>query len=252
MGSVVVVCGLQGLGSVAVVHGLTCSMACGILLDQGSNPCCLHWQVDSYPLYHLGSPVWRVLTQNKRRKNELKYQIMGIDWIGAQLVKRIHLKSKRPQFDPVSGSYPGEGHGNPLQYFWASLVAQMVKNLPAMRRPGLERSPGGRRGNPLQYSCLENPHGQRNLAGYTPWSTKELDTTEQLSTAQHIHWRISVTTHIKLYDQETTDLVLIGNNLLRLLMVQDELERREAREGVREQILAPGDWDFNSSRGNSI
>ena len=95
----------------------------------------------------------------------------------------------------------------------------MVKNLPAMRRPGLERSPGGRHGNPLQYSCLENPHGQRSLAGYTPWGSKELDMTEQLRTAQHIHWRISVTTHIELYDQETTDLVLIGNNLLRLLMV---------------------------------
>ena len=30
--------------------------------------------------------------------------------------------------------------------------------------PELEISPGGRQGNPLQYSCLENPHGQRNLA----------------------------------------------------------------------------------------
>ena len=40
-------------------------------------------------------------------------------------------------------------------------------------------------GNPLQYSCLENPHGQRSLASYTPWGHKELHTTEQLSTAQH-------------------------------------------------------------------
>ena len=31
------------------------------------------------------------------------------------------------------------------------------------------RSPGGGHGNPLQYSCLENPHGQRSLAGYSPW-----------------------------------------------------------------------------------
>ena len=31
--------------------------------------------------------------------------------------------------------------------------------------PGLERSPGEGHGNPLQYSCLENPHGQRSLAG---------------------------------------------------------------------------------------
>ena len=32
--------------------------------------------------------------------------------------------------------------------------------------PGLGRSPGGRHGNPLQYSCLEIPHGQRSLAGF--------------------------------------------------------------------------------------
>ena len=35
--------------------------------------------------------------------------------------------------------------------------------------PGLGRSPGGGHGNPLEYSCLENPNGQRNLASYSPW-----------------------------------------------------------------------------------
>ena len=39
---------------------------------------------------------------------------------------------------------------------WASLVAQMVKCLPAMWETQV-RSPGGADGNPLQYSCLENP-----------------------------------------------------------------------------------------------
>ena len=52
---------------------------------------------------------------------------------------------------------------------------------------GLGSSPGGRHGKPLQYSCLENPHGQRSLAGYSPWGRKESDTTEQLSIAQHSH-----------------------------------------------------------------
>ena len=42
----------------------------------------------------------------------------------------------------------------------------------------LGRSPGGGHGNPLQYSCLESPRGQRSLAGYSPWGRKELDTTE--------------------------------------------------------------------------
>ena len=67
----------------------------------------------------------------------------------------------------------------------------MVKNLPTNAGdikalsliPGLGRYPGGGHGNPLQYSCLENPHGQRSLAGYSPWGRKELDMTERLSTA---------------------------------------------------------------------
>ena len=52
---------------------------------------------------------------------------------------------------------------------------------------GLGRSSGGGHSNPLQYSCLENPHEQKNLAAYNPWGGKELDTTEQLSIAQHHH-----------------------------------------------------------------
>ena len=48
--------------------------------------------------------------------------------------------------------------------------------------PGLGRSPGGEHGNSLQYSSMEDPHGQRSLVGYSPWGHKELDMTEQLST----------------------------------------------------------------------
>ena len=39
----------------------------------------------------------------------------------------------------------------------------------------LIQNPGERNGNPLQYSCLEKSHGQRSLAGYSPWGRKELD-----------------------------------------------------------------------------
>ena len=46
-----------------------------------------------------------------------------------------------------------------------------------------------RHSNLLQYSCLENPHGQRNLVGYSPWGCKELDVTERLSTHSHQDWR---------------------------------------------------------------
>ena len=70
----------------------------------------------------------------------------------------------------------------------------MVKNLPANAGgikdtgliPGSGRSPVGGHGNPLQHSCLENPQGQRSLAGYSPWDNKELDTTELLSTAHRV------------------------------------------------------------------
>ena len=44
--------------------------------------------------------------------------------------------------------------------------------------PGLEISPGEGHGNPLHYSCLENSHGQRSWANYSPWGRKESDTTE--------------------------------------------------------------------------
>ena len=43
---------------------------------------------------------------------------------------------------------------------------------------GSGRSPGGGNRNPLQYSCLENPHGQRSLVGFSPWGCKELAVTE--------------------------------------------------------------------------
>ena len=49
---------------------------------------------------------------------------------------------------------------------------------------GLGQTPRRGHGNLLQYPCLENPHEQRSLAGYSPWGLKEPDITEQLSTAQ--------------------------------------------------------------------
>ena len=52
--------GSRRAGSVIVAHGPSCSAACGILPDQGSNPCPLHWQADSQPLRHQGSP-WLTL-----------------------------------------------------------------------------------------------------------------------------------------------------------------------------------------------
>jgi len=50
--------------------------------------------------------------------------------------------------------------------------------------PGLGRFPGGGHGNPLQYPCLENPHGWRTLVGYSPWGCKESDMTESSTAAK--------------------------------------------------------------------
>ena len=55
--------------------------------------------------------------------------------------------------------------------------------------PVLGRSSGGGHGNLLQYSCLENPHGQRSLVGYSPLGCKESDMIERLSTALDNHLR---------------------------------------------------------------
>ena len=68
-----------------------------------------------------------------------------------------------------------------------NMAIVMAKNLPANaedRRdvgsiPGPGRSPGGGHGNPLQYSCLDNP--MDSGADYTPWGRKELDTAERLN-----------------------------------------------------------------------
>ena len=66
----------------------------------------------------------------------------------------------------------------------ASQVVLVVKNSPAnagdIRNAGSIPGSGGH-GNPFQYACLENPCGRKSLEGYSPWGSKELDTTKRLS-----------------------------------------------------------------------
>ena len=113
---------------------------------------------------------------------------------------------------PGSGRPPGEGIGYPLQYSWASLVAQMVKDPPVIWEAWVQFLDWGNPlevttlcGNPLQYSCLENPHGQRILLGYSPWGCKELDTTEGLSRRLVSYPR----NHYQIQCHETLILVLL-------------------------------------------
>ena len=67
----------------------------------------------------------------------------------------------------------------------ASLVAQMVKNLPAMQKTWVQsldqEDPWRREWQPIQVLLPGESHGQRNQAGYSPWGQKESDATEQLT-----------------------------------------------------------------------
>ena len=77
------------------------------------------------------------------------------------------------------------------------LMAQWVKNLPAKARdtgdvgsiPRLGRSPGGGNGSPLQYSCLENPHGQRSLGGLQSMGSLRVRHNRATNYAQGEEWR---------------------------------------------------------------
>ena len=60
-------------GSVVVAHGLSCSAACGIFPDQGSNPCPLHWQADSQPLRHQGRPKRLLLIKDNQISQVKKF-----------------------------------------------------------------------------------------------------------------------------------------------------------------------------------
>ena len=109
---------------------------------------------------------------------------------GCSAGKEFPCNAGNPSLIPGLKRCPGEGIPDSFQYSWASLVAQTVKNSPAMweiwvRSQGWEDSPGGGHGNPLQVSCLENHHGQSCLEVYSPWTFKISDITDGLSTSQH-------------------------------------------------------------------
>ena len=98
-------------------------------------------------------------------------------------------------------------------HIWASQVAPVVRiHLPVkqIKRhgliPGSGRSPGGGHGNPLQYSCLENPYGQRSLGGYSSRGHTESDMTEATQYAHTHQYQLAsqeVTAHCSLKDTNT-------------------------------------------------
>ena len=87
---------------------------------------------------------------------------------------------------PGLGRSPGEGKGYPCQYSWASLVAQLVKNPPAMQEiwvdPWVRKSPWRRERLPTPVFWPGELHGL-----YSPWGHKESDMTEGLSLTSWIN-----------------------------------------------------------------
>ena len=110
------------------------------------------------------------------------FSLPSMGFPGSSAGKESSCNAGDPGLIPGSRRSPGEGIGYPLRYSWASLVAQTVKNPPAAHAIWV-RSLGWE--DPLEEgmathssTCLANPHGQRSLAGCSPWGRKELDTTE--------------------------------------------------------------------------
>ena len=100
--------------------------------------------------------------------------------------------------------------------------------------PGSGRSPGGGHGYPLQYSGLENPHGQRSLSGYSPWGHKEQDTTEQLtlSTIRVFLYRLT-------YSQNHNLLFYVLHLCCVFLQNMNSINFRQVPSGQREYLTSP-------------
>ena len=89
--------GSRCAGSVIVAHGPICSVACGIFPDQGSNPCLLHWQADSQPLRHQGSPLETFLFVMAK-------DATGIWWVEARdTAKHLTIHRTAPYNKQLSG-----------------------------------------------------------------------------------------------------------------------------------------------------
>ena len=104
----------------------------------------------------------------------------GLGFPGRSAGREFTCNTGDPGLIPGLGSSPGEGIRLPTPVFLGFPSGSEGKELAG----DLGSIPGGGHDNPLQYSCLENPYGQRNLVGYSPWGHTESDTTEKLSTAQ--------------------------------------------------------------------
>ena len=115
-----------------------------------------------YTIARTQSKKWNISCRiNKQRISSviatLQCELAGGASQIAQLVKKkTTCNAGNPSSIPGSGRSTGEGIGYPLQYSWASLVAQLVKNPPAMQENWVWSLGWKGKGYPFQYSSLEN------------------------------------------------------------------------------------------------
>ena len=123
------------------------------------------------------------------RDHPLSSKVLGHSFPGSPAGKEFACNAGDPGSIPRSGRSPEKGIGYSLQYSWASLVAQMVKNLPAVWEiwvPSLVgKIPWKREWLPTPVFWPGEFQGQRSLAGYSPWGCKQSDIIEQLSILGH-------------------------------------------------------------------
>ena len=129
-----------GVGSLSLLQG--------IFPNHGSNPGLLRCRQILYKLSHRGSP--RILEWVASHFSS------GSSWVG-----KIHWRRDRLP-TPVFLGFPCGSAGKE-----STCNAGDLGSIPE-----LGRTPGEGKGYPLQYSCLRNPHGQRSLAGYSPWGRR--------------------------------------------------------------------------------
>ena len=131
--------GSRSTGSVIVAHGPSCSAACGIFPDQGSNPCPLHWQADSQPLRHQGSPRLVFL------------ELLPFWWAWEQEYergKRAHGPPQPCQRPPLSRTPSGSWVGS----VWPLICGQLHPAAPGIGCPPGDMSLVAQGGDPLTCS----------------------------------------------------------------------------------------------------
>ena len=124
-----------------------------------------------------------------------------------------------PGLIPGLGRSAGEEIGYPLQYFWASFMTQLVKNLACNARdlgsiPGLGRSPREGKGYPPQYSVLENSKNQTRLSSFQfhfhlmLWRGRERKISCK---GRHMSWSLKDEKRLRVLKVESTAWTSLGN-----------------------------------------